>query len=81
MKYKIELSKTALKFLKKQPKNQQVRILKSIYNLPEGDIKKLVGGIDEYRLRVGNYRIIYKLKNEIITIFVLDIGNRGQIYK
>lgn len=81
MTYKIELSKTALKFLKRQPKNQQVRILKAIYKLPEGDIKKLVGGIDEYRLRVGDYRIIYKMKNEVLTILVLDIGNRGQIYK
>lgn len=81
MTYKIELSKTALKFLKKQPKNQQVRLLRAVYKLPEGDIKKLIDGTDEYRLRVGDYRIIYKMKNEILTILVLDIGNRGQIYK
>ncbi|MGL5675416.1 MAG: type II toxin-antitoxin system RelE family toxin [Cellulosilyticaceae bacterium] len=79
--YKIELSKTALKFLKKQPKNQQIRLFKAIYKLPEGDIKKLTGGVDEYRLRVGDYRIIYKMKNEVLVILVLDIGNRGQIYK
>ena len=81
MTYKLKLSKTALKFLKKQPKNQQVRILKAIYKLPDGDIKELVGGMNEYHLRVGDYRIIYTMKDEILTILVLDIGNRGQIYK
>ena len=40
MKYKIEFAKPALKFLKKQPKDQQTRILSSINRLPLGDIKK-----------------------------------------
>ena len=49
MKYKIEFAKPALKFLKKQPKDQQTRILSSINKLPLGDIKnsrEIMIGID-----------------------------------
>lgn len=81
MKYKIELSKKAKKFIKSQPRNQQERILKAVSKLPDGDIKALAGSSNAYRLRVGNYRVIYEIDNNILLITVVDIGNRGQIYK
>ncbi len=34
-----------------------------------------------FRLRVGNYRIIYTVKNDILLVQVIEIGNRGDIYK
>lgn len=82
MKYKIIIEKRAEKFIKKQPYNQQKRILKSINILPDsGDIKKLKGQHNYFRLRVGDYRIIYTLKNDILTVIVTNADNRGQIYK
>lgn len=81
MTFNIELSKKARKFIEKQPKPQQIRILKAISKLPEGDIKLLSGKKDTFRLRVGDYRVIYTLKNEILLITVVNVGNRGQIYK
>ena len=50
MNYKIRPK--ALKFIEKQDKIQRTRIYKAICNLPNGDIKKLVGCRSEYRLRV-----------------------------
>lgn len=51
--YKIKIRPKALKFIEKQDKNQRLRIYKAIYNLPYGDIKKIVGSTNkEYRLRV-----------------------------
>ena len=50
--YKIKFRPKALKFIEKQSKDQKLRIYKSIYNLPKGDIKKLVGCKNDYRLRV-----------------------------
>lgn len=81
MKYTIDIQKKAQKFIRKQSKENQQRLLKAIYNLPyEGDIKALKGSEGLYRLRVGNFRVIYSLDNGKYVIYVIDAGNRGQIY-
>ncbi|MGN1127877.1 MAG: type II toxin-antitoxin system RelE/ParE family toxin [Candidatus Flemingiibacterium sp.] len=54
------------------------------FNPPVGDIKTMQGYSDgRKRLRVGSWRIIYRLENDgtVEIIFVIDIGNRGDIYK
>lgn len=76
MKYKIELNKKAQKFIKSQPRNQQERILKAVSKLPDGDVKALSGNSNAYRLRVGNYRVIYEINNDILLITIVDVGNR-----
>lgn len=81
MKYNIFITKYAQKFIKKQPCNQQKRILNKISELPSGDIKHLTGYESIFRLRIGNYRVIYEINNENLTIKVIAIGNRGYIYK
>lgn len=81
IKYKIELNKKAQKFIKSQPRNQQERILKVVSKLPDGDVKALSGNSNAYRLRVGNYRVIYEINNDILLITIVDVGNRGQVYK
>ncbi len=52
MTYKIKIRPKALKFIEKQDKTQRLRIYKAIYNLPNGDVKKLAGYKNEFRLRV-----------------------------
>ncbi|MFA9398339.1 MAG: type II toxin-antitoxin system RelE/ParE family toxin [Clostridiaceae bacterium] len=79
--YNIDLTKKAEKFIKKQDKEMQKRLIKAIIELPIGDIKKLKGMSELYRLRVGSYRVIFEKKDTELTIIVVDIGNRGQIYK
>ena len=74
----IKYSKQALKFLQKQDKTTQKRILKAINLLPLGDVKKLQNK-SGYRLRVGDFRIIFDKDGNII--FIEKIDNRGQIYK
>lgn len=74
----IQYSKQALKFLKKQDVPTRKRIIKAINLLPAGDVKALQGRND-YRLRVGDYRIIFDINGNILLIEA--IGNRGQIYK
>lgn len=82
MKYQIVIDKPALKFLLKQPQEQRERLLKAINKLPDmGDIKPMSGHENLYRLRVGNYRVIYTVENNILTVRVLTIGNRGDVYK
>lgn len=64
------------------PKNEKSRIVTAIEKLPNGeDIKKLKGHDNLLRLRVGDYRIIYTIDNGKLIIYVIDIDNRGDIYK
>ena len=83
MKSKIVIEKPAEKFIVKLPRPDKERILKAIYRLPdEGDIKALKGQKSRgmYRLRVGDYRIIYTVDSGQLIVCVIDAGNRGQIY-
>ncbi|MBD5505760.1 MAG: type II toxin-antitoxin system RelE/ParE family toxin [Lachnospiraceae bacterium] len=74
----IYYSKQAEKFLKKQRTITRNRIRNAIQNLPAGDVKKLQG-MNGYRLKVGNYRIIFSRNGDVLYIERID--NRGQIYK
>lgn len=74
----IRYSKQSIKFLKKQSEQVRRRIVNAIEMLPLGDVKKLQG-LDGYRLRVGDFRILFDYDGNIISIE--NIGNRGQIYK
>ena len=79
--YEIRFEKAAQKFLDKQDKPQKIRLYKAIYKLPYGtDIKKL-SEYNLYRLRVGDYRILYMIDNEIRLINIENIDNRGDVYK
>lgn len=84
----IKYSRDSLKFLSKLDKKSVTRIRDAIQGLtltpPKGDIKVMQGYSDDRkRLRVGSWRIIYKygVDNEIDILFIIDIGNRGDIYK
>ena len=85
---KIKYSRDALKFLSKLDKKSVERIRAAIQGLtldpPIGDIKPMQGYNDgRKRLRVGGWSIIFKYgeESEIEILFVIDIGNRGDIYK
>ena len=47
---------------------------------PNNNVKKLTG-VAGYRLRVGDWRVIYTLKQQILTIIVVRIGHRSEIYE
>ena len=84
----IKYSRHAIKFLEKQTKKSVERIREAIEKLtlnpPEGDIAPLLGYSDNRkRLRIGSWRIIFKYATEghIEILLIIDIGNRGDIYK
>jgi mRNA interferase RelE/StbE len=47
---------------------------------PNNNVKKLTG-IEGYRLRVGDWRIVYTLRHEVLTIVVVRGGHRREIYQ
>lgn len=83
MSYKITISRKAIKVLEKihEPYYSQIKI--SIYQLAEDPRpigSKKLKGRDGYRIRVGNYRIIYEIIDRILTIDIIAIGHRKDIY-
>lgn len=74
----VHYSKQAEKFLKKQDSVTRNRIRNAIHNLPAGDVKKLRGR-NGYRLRIGDYRVIFDRSGNVL--YIERINNRGQIYK
>ena len=78
--YQIIIKKRAKKFIDMLSQNERKRIVTAIEKLPDGDIKKLKGHDDLMRLRVGSYRIIYSVDNGRLIIYIIDAGNRGEIY-
>lgn len=80
----IKLNRRAIKFLGNQEKavNQRIRLaLQGLKEYPPiGDIVKMKGMKDTYRLRIGTYRIIFQVDFKEQIIYVLAIDNRGDIY-
>lgn len=82
MSYAYQIERKALKFIQKQPADQQRRIYAAIYKLPgTGDRRELQGHKGVFRLRVGSYRIVYTVDNGQLIVCVVDADNRGDIYK
>ncbi|MBX7149064.1 type II toxin-antitoxin system RelE/ParE family toxin [bacterium] len=84
-KYKIEFTRSAKKELGTLPTTDIKKILKQIENLatnPRGmGCEKLAGGDGKYRVRQGNYRIVYSIQDDILTVLVIKISHRKDVYR
>ena len=82
--YSIQYSEDALKELKQIPKTQVRRIISKIELLSENPfpsgIKKLKGKLDLWRIRVGDYRVIYSVEKNILLIEIIRIRHRKDVY-
>lgn len=78
-KMEIQYSKIAVKYINSTDKSTKKRLKEAIEKIPLGDIKKLKGYKSEYRLRVGDLRVLFTLDNDVIIIN--SILPRGQAYK
>jgi mRNA interferase RelE/StbE len=85
MSYQIEFEKQAAKQFKALSELVQQRILPKIDALasdPRGiGAVKLAGTEDLYRIRVGDYRIIYSIQDDLLLILVVKIGHRRDVYR
>lgn len=57
-----------------------MRIIRAINELPFGDVKRLQGNTDDYRLRVGSYRVVFNKDDDDLIILIIEIGPRGDVY-
>lgn len=83
--YKIEWKRSAIKELRSIQKEYIRKIIKSVNNLdsnpyPIGN-RKLSGSERTYRIRIGIYRIIYEIEEEILIIQIIRVRHRKNVYK
>ena len=76
---RITYSKSAVKHIKSMDGRTKERIRSAIQKLPFGDIKKLAGYTNLYRLRIGDYRVLFSNYHE--EIYIEDVLPRGEAYK
>ena len=83
-KYKLVFKRSVTKDLRALPKKDIARIIKCIQSLaeeprPQGCEK--LSGQDRYRVRQGVYRIIYEIRDEVLTVVVVKVGHRREVYR
>lgn len=84
MSYSVSILRSALKTLGSLPSGIQDRLITAIRRLgvnprPPG-VKKL-SGREAWRIRVGDHRIIYEISDADLTVLVVDVGHRREIYR
>ena len=82
--YKIQIKPSAVKEIKRLPAKDIKRIIDKIQSLaieprPQGCEK--LSGQEKYRVRQGNYRIVYSIENTELVVYVVKIGHRRDVYK
>ncbi|MDT8390322.1 MAG: type II toxin-antitoxin system RelE/ParE family toxin [Lentisphaeria bacterium] len=83
MNYHVELKPRSIKDLRHLPKEEAARVLEALENLQEGfsgNVKRLTNYSPEYRLRVGNYRVLFEVEKPNIII-VYRILHRKDAYR
>ena len=85
MAYALQFKPAALREVEKLPRDIQKRIAVKIAGLRENPFpagcKKLSGIPDAWRMRVGDYRVVYQVKRSILLVLVLTVGNQRDVYR
>jgi mRNA interferase RelE/StbE len=84
MNYRLEYESGVLRSIERLPRKLQKRILDKIGSLatdprPLGSIK--LANQEAYRIRVGDYRIIYTIFDDRLVVLVIDVGHRRDVYR
>ncbi len=83
--YKVTVKKSAAKALTKLPKNIANQLIPSIKQLGEdprpAGSKKLKGAEDLWRIRMGDYRVVYSIEDAIMIVDVVQVAHRKDIYR
>ncbi len=82
--YKVEWKRSAVKELRDLPKDAVERISKAVEQLSENPypvgVRKLVGSEHTYRIREGNYRVLYTVTASSMVVQIIRVGHRKAVY-
>ena len=66
----------------KANRQRLVRAISSLAGEPRPPgVEKLSGTKDRFRIRVGDYRVVYAIEDEVLTVFVVKVGHRREVYR
>jgi mRNA interferase RelE/StbE len=82
--YSIEIKRSAARELAELPKQDRLRVIARIEQLahdprPSGSEK--LSGQERYRVRQGDYRILYEIHDHVLLVMVVRIGHRREVYR
>ena len=85
MAWEVRFRPSALREFRALPGNAQARVGQRLDSLrsearPPG-VQKLEGGEGFYRIRVGDYRIVYAIDDPARIVFIVKVGHRGDVYR
>lgn len=85
MQYEIHFKAPAQRALEKLERQARERLIEAIDSLAEdprpAGCRKLRGKRDLYRIRVGAYRVVYQVRDEVLVVVVVAVGDRRDIYR
>jgi mRNA interferase RelE/StbE len=85
MPYRVDVAKHAQRQIRNLAPQIQTRVMTRILalgnNPRSADVKRLAGEDDLYRIRVGDYRVIYTIEDDVLLVLVVSVGHRSEIYR
>ncbi len=83
-KYNVDIKRSAVKEIERLPRKEILIILDKISRLADeprpADSRKL-SGQEKYRVRCGNYRILYLIEDDILIVYIVKVGHRKDVYR
>jgi mRNA interferase RelE/StbE len=82
--YSVSILRSAQKSLGSLPASAQDRIIAAIERLaanPRPFVAKKLTGRDAWRIRIGDYRVIYEISDANLVVLIVDVGHRKEIYR
>lgn len=85
--YRIEFTKSAQKEFEKLSSLIQDKVVDALSLLARNPfsellkLKKLKGAVSLYRIRIGDYRVVYEVKRDMLLVIIIKIGHRKDIYR
>ena len=82
--YSLRFRDSVAKDLRSIPNRDVARILRRLYQLavnPRGPGVEKLTGQERYRIRRGDYRILFEIRDDVLVVIIVQVGNRRDVYK
>ena len=83
--YRIDFKPSAEKALDKLPADLQKRVVRAIEMLADNPrppgVVKMAGDDNLWRVRVGSFRVVYEIHDDVLLVMVLRVGHRRDVYR